>query len=638
MSNTSLLSIIIPVYNVEAYLRRCLDSVCSQSYCNLEIICVDDGSTDGSLAILREYEAKDTRVHVISKSNGGVSSARNAGLNAATGEWVTFVDPDDYMLPGAYQALIAWAEKGVDMVRYGMLVISEAAGLDDDNAGLQRFFDIRPKGIRTLDCKSMLDTNWAVVTTLFRRSVIEAHNIRFQEGMIMAEDQCFYFAYCAHVGRVAYCRKRFYVYARRAGSCMTSTHSAQARLESMEQVLKHVLPPWQNSGRLKAFASLWTMQCSTMNHFILLWSLYLGQPLEWRARLLAQMRQYRLYELPEVAPFMDDMQQQWSSASWALSVLNEAAKSAVSTVEQSPGVLHAAIPVDEAHAGQAFLLALGLRATADEGREVCVHFVAHGLCCHTRERLLKLNEEAISVQIHELHSEQLCALPAVDANFSSAPYLEMVIPTLLPHVERVLVLTPGMLLGGSVPPLESLNMDGMIIATVQEGRGAWACAPEHAFVMNLNLAREWNSGETWLSACLFRQECSPTAAADAFKQAFQNRMAILPAEWSAVLRPASAEELMLASNKNGHLLDGLHVSPMRMQAWTETHGSMESAIFTKLAPQYSLLRRRYYYCKLMFGLTWGRRKRRYREKCRIYREALCEIRRFFKESRRTHKL
>lgn len=92
-----LISVIVPVYNVEAYLRRCIDSILAQTYVNLEIILVDDGSTDMCGAICDEYAEKDDRIKVIHKENGGLSDARNAGLNAFTGKYVTFIDSDDWI-------------------------------------------------------------------------------------------------------------------------------------------------------------------------------------------------------------------------------------------------------------------------------------------------------------------------------------------------------------------------------------------------------------------------------------------------------------------------------------------------------------------------------------------------------------
>lgn len=92
-----IISVIVPVYNVEKYLPRCIDSILAQTFTDFELILVDDGSPDNCGAICDEYAAKDKRVRVIHKSNGGVSSARNAGLDAASGEYVTFVDSDDYI-------------------------------------------------------------------------------------------------------------------------------------------------------------------------------------------------------------------------------------------------------------------------------------------------------------------------------------------------------------------------------------------------------------------------------------------------------------------------------------------------------------------------------------------------------------
>ena len=105
-----LISIIVPVYNMERYINKCVDSLLSQTYTNIEIILVDDGSRDGSLDICKEYEMRDPRVRAVHKANGGLSSARNAGLDVMHGELVTFVDADDYLEKEAiatmYEALV----------------------------------------------------------------------------------------------------------------------------------------------------------------------------------------------------------------------------------------------------------------------------------------------------------------------------------------------------------------------------------------------------------------------------------------------------------------------------------------------------------------------------------------------------
>lgn len=106
-----LISVIVPVYNSEKYLKNCISSIRNQTYDNLEIILVDDGSPDNCPAICDEWEKKDNRIKVIHKKNEGVSSARNAGLDAATGEFIGFVDGDDIIAPNFYEILVAQAEE-----------------------------------------------------------------------------------------------------------------------------------------------------------------------------------------------------------------------------------------------------------------------------------------------------------------------------------------------------------------------------------------------------------------------------------------------------------------------------------------------------------------------------------------------
>lgn len=116
----SLLSIITPVYNVEAYLDRCVHSIVSQSYSNIELILVDDGSTDSSAIKCEEWAAKDSRIKVVRKDNGGVSSARNIGLEMARGDYLTFVDPDDFLAPDTYLYNMDYllSHRDVDILQY----------------------------------------------------------------------------------------------------------------------------------------------------------------------------------------------------------------------------------------------------------------------------------------------------------------------------------------------------------------------------------------------------------------------------------------------------------------------------------------------------------------------------------------
>ena len=121
-TETLLVSVIVPVYNTAPWLRKCLDSIINQTYRNLEIICVNDGSTDDSASILDEYAAKDARIKVIHQANAGVSVARNKGLDIAVGEYVSFVDSDDWLEPETYERALNRMSDDVDMVWYGTAV------------------------------------------------------------------------------------------------------------------------------------------------------------------------------------------------------------------------------------------------------------------------------------------------------------------------------------------------------------------------------------------------------------------------------------------------------------------------------------------------------------------------------------
>ena len=105
MKQSKKISIIVPVYNVEEYLERCVDSLITQTYHNIEILLIDDGSTDNSFSICNRYAKTDKRVKTISQANNGVAAARNAGLAIATGDYIGFVDPDDYVDKDMYETL-----------------------------------------------------------------------------------------------------------------------------------------------------------------------------------------------------------------------------------------------------------------------------------------------------------------------------------------------------------------------------------------------------------------------------------------------------------------------------------------------------------------------------------------------------
>lgn len=210
------LSIIIPVYNAEEYLDRCLHSVLDQEFSSYEVILVDDGSTDSSPLICDRYSATDPRFRTIHKSNGGVSSARNAGLELAKGEYIMFLDSDDAMLPCSLDDVMDTI-RGEDMVVGGYASFINGVPVKDvrpaktysyRSTEYPLFFQ---NNIRR-NCE-MLDAPWA---KLFRRRAIG--NIRFCENLSYAEDKLFVFSVMAGCSSILAFSGAIYAYHLRPGS------------------------------------------------------------------------------------------------------------------------------------------------------------------------------------------------------------------------------------------------------------------------------------------------------------------------------------------------------------------------------------------------------------------------------------
>ena len=185
------ISVIVPVYNAEKYLHRCIDSVLAQTYKDFELLLIDDGSKDSSGAICDEYAAKDTRVRVFHKENGGVSSARNLGLDNAQGEWITFVDSDDYIEENFLESFEGNLD--ADLVVGNMIICEAGKSPSDIDAHIVpgKYCPIQSvlKGNLT---KTVFCAPWG---KLFRNDGIR--DLRFDVGMTICEDTKFVYNYIA---------------------------------------------------------------------------------------------------------------------------------------------------------------------------------------------------------------------------------------------------------------------------------------------------------------------------------------------------------------------------------------------------------------------------------------------------------
>lgn len=198
------ISVIIPVYNVKAYLPQCMDSVLNQSYRALEILLIDDGSTDGSGAMCDEYGAADPRVRVIHQKNGGAAAAKNAGLRVATGEYLAFLDSDDYLEPDAYEYMVNLLEQtGADAVQCSFRNVYVNDSQDIVTLPRRQEFTVTEFLRRyTIDwtCGMMTEK-------LYRRQLF--YGIFFEEGNVIDDD---YFTYQGVMNGKKYVRDPKVVY------------------------------------------------------------------------------------------------------------------------------------------------------------------------------------------------------------------------------------------------------------------------------------------------------------------------------------------------------------------------------------------------------------------------------------------
>lgn len=222
---TSVISIIVPIYNTSAYLRDCIDSILSQSYTNFELLLIDDGSTDESGIICDEYAEKDARVKVFHKKNGGVSSARNMGLENAKGEYVYFSDSDDTLPMDSLNILFSGIKDNCQSAVAGYTLVNDDGSIlysiKDCNYGYLQ----RDEMLMQFFAPSPYQYQGYLVNKLFSHSIIKKHHIRFEPSIKFNEDRLFCVQYVCALSKddkVYYNWQPVYNYIQRPTSAMAS--------------------------------------------------------------------------------------------------------------------------------------------------------------------------------------------------------------------------------------------------------------------------------------------------------------------------------------------------------------------------------------------------------------------------------
>lgn len=220
-----LVSIIIPIYNLADYLPQCLDSVRGQSYENIQVLLVNDGSTDASLAVSQEYVRRDSRFQLIDKANSGVSDSRNQALDRAEGKYIQFLDGDDWLAPDATGTLVHAAEStGADLVLAHFYRVADERMAPRGHIKKERVLTRQEFAEEMM--KAPANYYYGVLwNKLYRRSIIDSRRLRFDSQVNWCEDFLFNLEYIERVRLVSAIPRPIYYYRKRENSLVTSQAS-----------------------------------------------------------------------------------------------------------------------------------------------------------------------------------------------------------------------------------------------------------------------------------------------------------------------------------------------------------------------------------------------------------------------------
>lgn len=250
-----LISVIVPIYKVEQYLSHCLESICGQTYGNLEIICVDDGSPDKSIDILNEFAARDSRIRVIRQTNQGQAAARNTALAVAKGDWISFVDSDDWLEKNAYEICLSKISGEVDVLVFAPLLEWGGDFSEKEKNKIRKdyelYFHSGLNGLTKISDEVILRTDGTVWSKLFRSSLIKEHKLTFPAGRLH-EDESFVLRSFL-VSRNAYYLPdvRVYHYRQRRGSTMHDARNKEGRPMDYLAVIRDLHKALKESDKVK---------------------------------------------------------------------------------------------------------------------------------------------------------------------------------------------------------------------------------------------------------------------------------------------------------------------------------------------------------------------------------------------------
>lgn len=267
--NNIKVSVIVPIYNVEEYLEECLDSLLIQTLKEIEIIMVNDGSTDNSASIAQKYITKSSKFRLIERVNGGLSAARNSGLTQAKGEYIYFLDSDDYLVPNALEVLYNKASiENLDVIKFAAYSFEDHfKELSWEHKDGYKYYGLYPDIYRGIDLLNKFifnnDASFPSCCLIFsKRELIESHSLKFYEGIIH-EDNLFHWQLLSLSNRVSVLNLPLYCRRFRSGS-ITQTPNWIYKNISMSIIIKELDLFINQNPNLGGLASEWYINSFAM--------------------------------------------------------------------------------------------------------------------------------------------------------------------------------------------------------------------------------------------------------------------------------------------------------------------------------------------------------------------------------------
>ena len=443
-------SVIIPVYNTQLWLRECLDSLKNQTLKEIEIICVDDGSTDESGQILDEYAAEDKRFKIIHQENKGIGASRNVGCQKATGEYITFVDSDDYLQPDAYEVAYYSAKKdNVDILQFQRRNFQD--GKDDHTIKNNDYHDGK-----FIDSETYFLSGARLIwLKLFKSELINKGNVRFKEDLLPADDDCFSYMTTARAKSIKVIPTKLYNHRFRPTSVGALTIPGDQYIINNYKLIKYVCDDCRKIGFLKDKKHL------LLSHFIK-WSFMRKNAALKLAKEILDSFADDIYNPNVINKCNKQTQQRIKELEAAAKVQNSFASN-----ETEKNTIHIAMATDDNYVFPTIVSMTSILENRNSDTKIDFYMMLSGeVSQESKNKILSLQNKYSNCNVTLIDMKDKMKELFIDRHLTTAVYYRLMLPSLLPDLDKVLYLDTDIIAKKDLSELFNYNLNDYYIAGV----------------------------------------------------------------------------------------------------------------------------------------------------------------------------